>query len=150
MQSDLLHFEDFVPGRKFFGGPYRLTRDSIFAFARQFDPQPHHLDDVAANASILKGLSASGWQVCAIAMRLFADAVILRTANRGGPGCEDCRWLKPARPDDVLMLEAEVVETRLSQSRPEIGFVKFVWRVCNQREQIAELVVTTMPARRGT
>jgi acyl dehydratase len=149
MQPDLLHFEDFAPGRKFFGGPYRLTKESVFAFAREFDPQPHHLDEAVAEASILKGLSASGWQVCAIAMRLFADAVALRTANRGGPGCEDCRWMKPARPGDVLMLEAEVLDMRGSQSRPEIGFVKFAWRVFNQREQIAELVVTTMPARRG-
>jgi len=149
MSNELLHFEDFAVGRKFFGGPYRVTRDEVFEFAREFDPQPHHLDEEAAKQSMLGGLSASGWQVSAIAMRLFAEAVILKTANLGGPGCDDGRWMKPVRPDDVLMLEAEVLSARQSGSRPEIGFVKFVWRLCNQREQVAEFVVTTMPARRG-
>src|SRR5277367_2456236 len=149
MSKELLHFEDFVVGRKFFGGPYRVTKEDIFAFAREFDPQPHHLDEEAAKHSMLGGLSASGWQVSAIAMRLFAEAVILKTDNLGGPGCEDGRWMKPVRPHDVLMLEVEVLNTRASASRPEIGFVKFVWRLFNQREQVAEFVVTTMPARRG-
>ena len=148
MSKELLRFEDFVVGRKFFGGPYRVTKEDIFDFAREFDPQPHHLDEEAAKNSMLGGLSASGWQVSAIAMRLFAEAV-LKTNNLGGPGCDDGRWMKPVRPDDVLMLEVEVLNTRASASRPEIGFVKFVWRLFNQREQVAEFVVTTMPARRG-
>jgi acyl dehydratase len=149
MRDELLHFEDFAVGRKFFGGPYRVTKDEIFAFAREFDPQPHHLDEEAAKHSMLGGLSASGWHVSAIAMRLFAEAVILKTANNGGPGVDDGRWMKPVRPDDVLMFEAEVLSARPSGSRPEIGFVKFSWRLFNQREQVAEFVVTTMPARRG-
>lgn len=150
VNETLLHFEDFTVGRKFFGGPYRVTKDEIFEFAREFDPQPHHLDEDAAKHSMLGGLSASGWQVSAIAMRLFAEAVILKTANLGGPGCDDGRWMKPVRPDDVLMFEAEVVSARPSGSRPEIGFVKFAWRLFNQRGQVAEFVVTTMPARRGS
>jgi acyl dehydratase len=149
MSGELLHFEDFAIGRTFFGGPYRVTKDEIFAFAREFDPQPHHLDEEAAKHSMLGGLSASGWHVSAIAMRLFAEAVILKTNNLGGPGCDDGRWMKPVRPGDVLMFEAEVLSARPSGSRPEIGFVKFAWRLFNQREQVAEFVVTTMPARRG-
>lgn len=150
MSEPLLHFEDFTPGRLFFGGPYRLSREEIFAFAREFDPQPHHLDEEAAGKSMLKGLSASGWHVSAIAMRLFADAVILKTDNQGGTGCEEGRWIKPARPGDVLMLEAEVLEARPSASRPQIGFVKFAWRLFNQRGPVAEFTITTMPARRGS
>jgi acyl dehydratase len=149
MSGELLHFEDFAVGRKFFGGPYRVTKDEIFTFAREFDPQPHHLDEEAAKHSMLGGLSASGWHVSAIAMRLFAEAVILKTNNLGGPGCDDGRWMKPVRPGDILMLEMDVLSTRASASRPEIGFVKFAWRLFNQREQVAEFVVTTMPARRG-
>jgi acyl dehydratase len=149
MSSSLLHFEDFAVGQKFFGGPYRVSKDEIFAFAREFDPQPHHLDEEAARHSMLGGLSASGWHVSAMAMRMFADAMIQKMANRGGTGCEDGRWMKPVRPGDVLMLEAEIRETRASASRPEIGFVKFSWRVFNQRGQVAEFVVTTIPARRG-
>lgn len=149
MSNDLLHFEDFTPGRKFFGGPCRITKDDIIAFAREFDPQPHHLDEEAGKRSMLGSLSASGWHVSAIAMRLFAESVILRTANNGGPGVEDGRWMKPVRPDDVLMLETEVAAARPSASRPEIGLVKFVWRLFNQKGQVAEFVVTTMPTRRG-
>ncbi len=149
MSNELLHFEDFAPGRKFFGGPYRVSKDEILAFAREFDPQPHHLDEEAGKHSMLGGLSASGWHVCAMAMRLFADSVVLRTVSRGGPGCEDCRWMKPVQPGDVLMLETEVLEARASASRPEIGFVKFAWRLFNQRGQVAEMRVTTMPVRRG-
>lgn len=149
MKQTLLHFEDFSVGRKFFSGPYHVTKDEIITFAREFDPQPHHLDEEAARHSLLGGLAASSWHTCAIAMRLFADSVVLKTANRGGPGCEDCRWMKPVRPGDVLMLESGVLEARPSASRPEIGFVKFAWRVFNQREQVAEMIVTTMPAKRG-
>jgi len=149
MSNDLLHFEDFTPGRKFFGGPYRVSKDEIFAFARAFDPQPHHLDEEAAKRSMLGGLSASGWHVSAIAMRLFADSVILKTANNGGTGAEDGRWMKPVRPGDVLMLESEVLSARASNSKPEIGFVKFAWRLFNQRGQVAEFTITTIPSRRG-
>jgi len=149
MSTELLHFEDFAVGRKFFGGPYRVTRDEIVAFAGEFDPQPHHLDEEAAKHSMLGGLSASGWHVSAIAMRLFADAVILKTANNGGPGAEEGRWMKPVKPGDVLMLEAEVLHARPSASRPGIGFVSFAWRLFSQREQVAEFRITTIPSRRG-
>jgi acyl dehydratase len=149
MSKELLHFEDFTIGRKFFAGPYRVTRNEIFEFAREFDPQPHHLDEEAARHSMLGGLSASGWHVSAIGMRLFAEAVILKTANNGGPGVDDGRWMKPVRPGDVLMFEAEVLGAKASASRPELGFVKFAWRLFNQRGQVAEFVVTTIPSRRG-
>ncbi|HWU26426.1 MAG TPA: dehydratase, partial [Rhizomicrobium sp.] len=89
------------------------------------------------------------WQLAAIAMRLFAEAVILKTANRGGPGCEEGRWMRPVRPGDVLMLEAEILDARASASRPAIGIVKTAWRIFNQRGQVAEFIVANMPARRG-
>jgi acyl dehydratase len=149
MNKELLHFEDFTVGRKFFGGPYRVSKEEIIDFAREFDPQPHHLDEEAGKRSMLGGLAASGWHVSALGMRLFADAVILKTANRGGPGCEEGRWMRPVKPGDVLMLETEVLSARESASRPEFGFVRFAWRLFNQRGQVAEFVITAMPARRG-
>ena len=146
--TDLLHFEDFSVGRTFECGPYEVTKEEIFEFARQFDPQPHHLDEEAAKHSMLGGLSASGWHVCAITMRMFADGIILKTANRGGAGAREARWMKPVRPGDVLRLEVEVVEAKASQSKP-IGFVTFDCRVFNQAEQVALVSMTPIVARRA-
>ena len=78
--------------------------------ARAFDPQPQHLDEDAGQRSLLGGLAASGWQVCAIGMRLFADGLILKSANKGGSRVQECRWIKPVKPGDRLRLDAHVVE----------------------------------------
>src|SRR5271155_4599587 len=101
MSGELLHFEDFAVGRRFFGGPYRVAKDEIFAFAREFDPQPHHLDEEAGKRSMLGGLAASGWHICAMTMRMVVDGFVVRCANRGGIGSDECRWMKPVKPGDV-------------------------------------------------
>jgi len=136
-----LHFEDFPVGRIFDCGSYPVSRDEVFDFARAFDPQPHHLDEEAAKKSILGGLSASGWHVCAIAMRLFADAIILKADNRGGAGARETRWMKPVRPGDVLRMEAEVMEATASKSKP-FGFVTFECRLFNAAGQVAMVSMT--------
>jgi acyl dehydratase len=145
--TDLLHFEDFPVGRTFECGPYTVSKEEIFDFAAEFDPQPHHLDEDAAKKSLLGGLSASGWHVCAMTMRMFADGIILKTANRGGAGAREGRWMKPVRPGDVLRLEVEVVDAKPSQSKP-FGFVTFDCRVFNQSEQVALVSMTPVVARR--
>jgi acyl dehydratase len=144
---ELQAFEDFPVGRVIDCGTYRVSKDEILDFARQFDPQPHHLDDEAGKQSILGGLSASGWHVCAIAMRLFADAVVLKADNKGGAGAREARWMKPVRPNDLLRMEAEVVETKPSQSKP-FGFVTFECRIYNEREQVAMVSMTPIIGRR--
>ena len=144
---ELQAFEDFPVGRVIDCGTYRVSKDEILDFARQFDPQPHHLDDEAGKQSILGGLSASGWHVCAIAMRLFADAVVLKADNKGGAGAREARWMKPVRPNDLLRIEAEVVETKPSQSKP-FGFVTFECRIHSEREQVAMISMTPIIGRR--
>ena len=144
---ELQAFEDFPIGRVIDCGTYRVSKDEILDFARQFDPQPHHLDEEAGRKSILGGLSASGWHVCAIAMRLFADAVVLKADNKGGAGAREARWMKPVRPNDLLRMEAEVVETKPSQSKP-FGFVTFECRIYNEREQVAMIWLTPIIGRR--
>ena len=145
---NLLHFEDFPVGRKFECGPYTVTKDEIFAFAREFDPQPHHLNEEAAQKSLLKGLSASGFHVCAMAMRMFADGLISKTANRGGVGAREVRWIKPVRPGDVLRLDIEVVEATPSRGKP-VGYVTFDCRVLNQQEQVALVSMTPIVGKRS-
>ena len=144
-----VYFEDFYAGQRFAFGAYEVTKEEIVAFAREFDPQPHHLDEEAAKDSLLGGLAASGWHVCAIAMRLCTDHIFNRAEARGGAGVEECRWLKPVRPGDVLRLEVEVLETRLHPRHP-LGFVSMRWNVFNQREQVASIVNTPLFAKRGS
>jgi acyl dehydratase len=144
------YFEDFVPGSVEVWGAREVTREEIIAFAEEFDPQPHHLDNAAAEASILKGLSASGWQSCAIAMRMACDWFLLETAAMGSPGVEEVRWKKPLRPGDVLALRRTVSQTRVSQSKPAQGLVPMLWELINQHgETVMSLQATTIVARRA-
>lgn len=120
-----LSFEDFPPGHFGTFGPRRVTREEVLAFAEEFDPQPMHLDEEAASRSMLKGLSASGWHLCSITMRMMFDGFIGRTASLGSPGVNELRWLAPLRPGDDITLDVEVAEARVSRSRPETGIVTF-------------------------
>jgi acyl dehydratase len=138
----ILYFEDFHLGRTFECGPYRVSKEEILEFAREFDPQPHHLDEEAAARSMLGGLAASGWHVCAMTMRMFADTMVPLMAARGGSGSREARWMKPVRPGDVLRVEATVAETKQSRGRPGIGHVVFECRVFNQTEQVALVFMT--------
>ncbi|MHB8270917.1 MaoC family dehydratase [Bradyrhizobium sp.] len=120
-----LCFEDFPPGHFGFYGPRHVTREEMLAFAAEFDPQPMHLDEAAAKRSMLKGLSGSGWHLCSIMMRMMCDGYIGDTASLGSPGVSELKWLAPLRPGDDLMLDVDVVEARVSRSRPETGIVTF-------------------------
>jgi acyl dehydratase len=117
-----LFWEDFTPGRVMEYGPRRVTREEILDFAAEFDPQPFHLDEVAARASMLGGLCASGWHSCCILMRMMADGFVLNSSSMGAPGVDEVLWLAPIRPGDDLTLRATVLSTRASGSRPELGF----------------------------
>ncbi len=131
-----LTFEDFLPGHFGTFGPRRVTREEIVAFAAEFDPQPMHLDEEAASKSMLKGLSGSGWHLCSITMRMMFDFYIGRTASLGSPGVNELRWLAPLRPGDDLTLDIEVMEARVSRSRPTTGIVTFKARVRNAAGQL--------------
>ena len=132
----MLTFEDFPPGHFGTYGPRRVTREEILAFAAEFDPQPMHLDEEAASRSMLQGLSGSGWHLCSIMMRMMFDGYIGRTASLGSPGVNELRWLAPLRPGDDLTLDVEVMEARVSRSRPETGIVTFKGLVRNAAGQV--------------
>jgi acyl dehydratase len=145
-----LTFEDFPPGHFGIYGPRHVTREEMLAFAGEFDPQPMHLDEAAAQRSMLKGLSGSGWHLCAIMMRMMFDFFIGRTASLGSPGVNEVRWLAPLRPDDDLTLDVEVAEARISNSRPQTGIVTFKAVVSNAAGQaLCEMVSPIMVARRA-
>ncbi|MDB5591404.1 MaoC/PaaZ C-terminal domain-containing protein [Enterovirga sp.] len=116
-----IFFEDLQIGAVRSFGAVPVRRGDMVAFAREFDPQPFHLDEAAAAAAPPGRLIASGWYSCAILMRLFCDAWLLRAASLGGPGVEEVRWLRPVAAGDVLSLRQRILDTRVSRSRPEMG-----------------------------
>ncbi len=138
------YWEDFTPGRVFEHGPRRLPRDEMIAFAAEFDPQPMHLDEAAARETMLGGLSASGWYVCCILMRMCVDAFVGESASMGAPGVDEVKWLRPVRPDEELWLRATVLDTRTSKSRPEMGFVRFEFDLLDAKGQRAVSLVTSL------
>lgn len=130
--TEMLYFEDFAVGTVFELGQRTLAEDEVLAFARAYDPQPFHTDPEAAARSIYGGLIASGWQTCAVVMRLMCDAYLLRAASMGSPGVDEVRWLAPVRPGDTISARMEVVEARASASKPDRGVVRSRWTATNQ------------------
>jgi acyl dehydratase len=144
-----LTLEDFPPGRFGSFGPRRVSREEMLAFAAEYDPQPMHLDEEAAKRTMLQGLSASGWHLGSIMMRMMCDGFITRTASLGSPGVNELRWLAPLRPGDELMLDIDVTEARVSRSRPKTGIVTFKATARNAAGQaLCELVSPIIVARR--
>ena len=145
-----LHFEDFAPGSIAEFGSRSVTREEIIAFAAEFDPQPFHLDEEAARASMLGGLAASGWHTCAILMRMIYDGFLFESASMGAPGVDEVRWLAPVRPGDTLTMRRTVLEARVSNSKPDRGFVTLLFEVFNQAGRLVMTLKTPMMiARRG-
>ena len=139
-----LHFEDFQPGAVSVYGPRLVTREEIVAFAAEFDPQPMHLDEAAASVTLLGGLGASGWHICCLLMRLIADGFVLESSSMGAPGIEEVRWLKPLRPGTQIRVRAIVLDTRASNSRPEMGFVKMRYDVLDEQDAVLTTLTSSL------
>jgi acyl dehydratase len=149
--STKLYWEDFQPGAVAIYGPRLVTREEIVSFAAEFDPQPMHLDEAAASATMLGGLGASGWHTCCLLMRIIADGFILDSSSMGGPGVDEVRWLKPLRPGTSIRVRATVLDTRASGSRPEMGLVKFLFEIIDEADATLTMLSTTlMFGRRAT
>ena len=119
-----LYFDDLAVGQRFTTDSLRITTDAIKEFAHQYDPQPFHLDDAAAKATIFGGLAASGWHSAALLMRLIVQSGPPLAGGVIGSGIDELRWLRPVRPNDELHAELEVLEVRPSASRPTQGRVR--------------------------
>lgn len=130
------YWEDFPVGAVREYGGHVLTKDEIVRFAREFDPQPFHLDEEAAKASLFGGLAASGWHTCALAMRMMCDAYLLDSSSLGSPGLENLRWQKPVLVGDTLRMRMHVLESRPMNSRPNVGLVRSRWEGLNQRDEV--------------
>ena len=135
------YWDDFTPEWIYEGGSRTLDAEEIKRFAREYDPQVFHTDEEAAKATPFGGLIASGWQTCAVMMRLMCDGYLLDSACLGSPGLEEVRWLKPVRPGDALRLRSSVLERTPSQKHAWRGTVKFRWEVLNQNDDVVCAVV---------
>jgi len=129
-------YEDFEVGSVRTYGPRRVTREEIIEFATEFDPQPMHLDDEAGRKSMLKGLAGSGWQTCALMMRMIYDGLLHESSSLGAPGVDEMRWVRPVRPNDELTIKITCLEKRDSKSRPAVGLVRHDLEMTNAKGEV--------------
>jgi len=122
MERQLLYFEDFAVGQKFTSGEYEMTAEGIQTFAAEFDPQAFHLDEAAAQASVFRGLAASGWHTAAVTMRLLVTSGLPFASGLIGLGGE-IAWPRPTRPGDIVHVESEILDVRPSRTKPMQGIV---------------------------
>ncbi len=134
-----IYFEDFAPGQEYDLGSHTLEKAAMIEFATEFDPQPFHVDEEAANQSIYGGLIASGWQTGGVYMRLLCDGILLRVHSMGLPGVDELRWLEPVRPGDTLSAKLRIESVRASKSKPDRGIVMTAAEI---RNQDGDLVLT--------
>jgi acyl dehydratase len=139
MSQPKWYFEDFEIGKTIELGSRSVTEEEIIDFAKQFDPQPFHVNKEAAAQSIYGGIIASGWHTCGLIMRAMVDGYLGEAASMGSPGVDEIRWIKPVRGDDTLTVTATILDVRASTSKPDRGVVTTMWSAKNQH---GELVAT--------
>jgi|SRR5437868_15523044 len=144
------YLDDFAVGQIFRSSTLQVDIEEIKAFATKFDPQPFHLDEVAARTSFFRGLAASGWHTAAMTMRLLIDGELKPAGGIVGAGFEEFRWTLPVRPGDTLRLESEVLEVRPSKSRPEQGLIKVRTTTLNQNGEAVQVMTGTLVVPRRT
>jgi acyl dehydratase len=132
----LCYLEDVQVGQRFTSDEYHVTEEAIIAFAREFDPQPFHLQHAAADASLFNGLAASGWHTAAVAMRLLMTGPVQFAGGAIGLGVDELRWPNAVRAGDTLQLETEIVEVRPSNSKPQHGIIRIRNIATNQRGEV--------------
>ena len=140
-----MYFEDFPVGYSYTTDHYLVSQDEIIDFAQQWDPQPFHIDEAAAQDYPYGGLIASGWHTLLISFRLMLETGKLKECSIGSPGMQELRWLLPVKPGDTLCNKAIVESAKLSKSKPDRGFVTVQYEVLNQNEQkVASYLITHM------
>jgi acyl dehydratase len=147
--DDRLYLEDLYVGRRFTSGTQAIDADEIKAFARQFDPQPFHLDEEAAKASLFGGLVASGWHTAAVSMRLQVTSGLPIAGGMIGIGGE-MSWPNPTRPGDRLTVVSEVEEVAPSRSRADRGTIRVRSETRNQRGEVVQILTARMIVPRRT
>ncbi|MFN3790632.1 MaoC family dehydratase [Massilia sp.] len=143
------YFEDFYPGQEIELGERSVSEEEIVAFAREFDPQPFHVDRDAAQASIYGGVIASGWHTCSLMMRMVVDGLMCSASSMGSPGLDGVRWLRPLHAGDTIRVRYLTTQVKASNSKPDRGVVWSKWTATNQHgEEICTIEGMGMFGRR--
>jgi acyl dehydratase len=150
VQAANRYLEDFKVGQTWDAGSTVVDYDEIIEFARLYDPQPFHLDDAAAERSVFKGMTASGWYTAGVTMRLAVQSGVMRATGIIGIGVDELRWPRPVRPGDVLRVTLEVVDVKPSSRGQPRGIISVRLTTRNQNDEIvldeiARLVVPRRP-----
>ena len=138
------YYEDYDIGQKYITKSIRIDASSIIEFAEKYDPQPHHLDDAAGKKTAFRGLVASGWQTASITMKLFVDSDFTPECGFIGAGLDELSWPIPVRPNDEIYAVIEVINARISKSRPTHGVLKVKTYTYNQRNEIVQKQVVNL------
>ena len=128
-------FEDYQEDTVIEMGPVYVEEDELIEFALRYDPQLMHIDPDAAKTGPYKGLIASGWQTCALVMGELVKNYFSPCSSLGSPGIDKLQWLKPVRPGDKLTVQATILETKLSRSKPDRGLVRTLLVALNQQQE---------------
>ncbi len=131
-----MYFDELPVGYTFETESRTLGEDEIIAFAKQYDPQPFHIDKAAAQESIYGGIIASGFQTLIVAFDLILNANIWTDASMGSPGLDELRWKLPVRPGDTLRVRGRVTASEPSASRPDRGRTTIEYEIVNQKGEI--------------
>ena len=132
----MLYYEDLNIGQKISIGPISATEREIIEFAKQFDPQPFHIDAEKAKDSLFGGLCASGWHTCSLYMRMLYDGLLINLASLGSPGMNEIRWLKPLFPNEVIRGELYIMSKTPSKSKPLIGSIVIDSKIYNSKKDL--------------
>jgi acyl dehydratase len=135
------YFEDYLVGQVFNSGRLRVDREAIVAFAREFDPQPYHLDEEAARNSIFGELVASGWHTAALTMRLLVEREFRPAGGILGVGLDELSWPRPVRPGDELHLTTEVLDVQPSKSRSDRGMIRVRNTTFNHNDEAVQIFI---------
>jgi acyl dehydratase len=140
-----MKFAQFYAGQIIEEGSYVLSEEELLSFAKAYDPQWFHTQPEAAAGGPFKGLIASGWQSCGIAMNLMVKAALHDSESFASPGLNYLKWVAPVRAGDSLSVTATVLETRVSASKPTLGVLRWRWQLFNQdKVEVLDLEATSL------
>jgi acyl dehydratase len=148
----MYYYGDLEVGDVYETGVYSITKEELVMFAEQFDPQPFHVDEEAAQESMFGGLVVSGLHTLCLSVRLFITEFIQGeegVANMGGSGMDELRWHKPVRPGDTLHVRVKIVEKKISENRSDRGYIDFNLRAFTDGEEAMSVVLHNIVKRSG-